>query len=197
MDNLGQGKNLKEGIIESISSEEKSIAGIIKYLDEHGNKVHRLVLTGYLSAMVDFGYLKEKNLKPSRIFTYETPAGQDLYRAVGGLSKTQDGESSGDTCLLLLYFLLGRPIFMREIERCGADLPKDYKQAVTSNRTKYIEMLQKKGIRIPVNNPMIEPKSTNITQLCQLLRQMIIDHFDTNQIVDEESVGRQKTLDQD
>ncbi len=195
--NLGQGKNLKDDIIDSLSVEEKSIAGIIKFLQEKGNKVHRLVLTGYLGAMVDFGYLREKNLKPSRIFSYDPPASQDVYRAIGNLARTIDEESSGDACLSILFFILGRPVFMREIERCNVDLPREYKQANSNNRTKYLEMLQKKGIRVPINNPMIEPKNPNSLQVYQFIRQFVIEQYDLKKLVDEENAGKQKTLDQE
>ncbi|MCL4315217.1 MAG: hypothetical protein M1454_05795 [Candidatus Thermoplasmatota archaeon] len=195
MDSIGQGKHLKDSIIEAVASEERSISGIQKFLEDNGNRVHRLVLTGYLSALVDVGILKEKDLKPSRIFFYEIPPGQDIYRVVGLITRGMTDDGIGDICLEVLHFLFGRPIFFRELERCGSEIPKNYKQVHTDERLRYIETLQKRGIKIPVNNPLIEPTNPNQKNILEWFRRYLIDQFDLKKAVEETSDRKQKTLD--
>lgn len=195
MDEVGQGKHLKDIIIEAVSSEERSISSIMKFLEDNGNKVHRLVLTGYLSALVDMGVLKEKDLKPSRIFFYEIPPGQDIYRIVGLIARSISEDATGDLCLDMLYFIFGRPIFLRELERCSSDIPRNYRQVHTDERLRYIEMLQKRGIKIPVNNPLIEPTNPNQRNILEWLRRYIIEQFDLKKVVEETPDRKQKTLD--
>ncbi|EQD57979.1 hypothetical protein B1A_11017, partial [mine drainage metagenome] len=59
-------QGIKEMIVKELQKSEKSISGLQKALMEQGYSFHRLVLTGYLRAMVDVGILSEKEIKPSR-----------------------------------------------------------------------------------------------------------------------------------
>ena len=98
-------------ILEEINGEEKSITGIQKSLEQKGINMHRLVLTGYLDAMVELGILREREIKPARIFSYYG-SDQDIYSVVGKTAKKIDSENSGLHSLIMLHYLFDRPIFL-------------------------------------------------------------------------------------
>ena len=78
-------------ILNEINGEEKSITGIHKSLEEKGINMHRLVLTGYLNAMVELGILREREIKPARIFSFAANSKHDIYSIVGSISRLVAG----------------------------------------------------------------------------------------------------------
>ena len=115
MNSLHTERLLKDDIISDLTTEEKSISGLQKSLEEKGRSLHRLVLTGYLKAMVDSGFLREKEIKPSRIYSINQNGSRDIYDLVG-LAVTRTGsEDSGSDALLVLNYLFNRPIFARRM----------------------------------------------------------------------------------
>lgn len=192
--NFDKEHTLKERIISDLTSEEKSISGLQKSLEDKGFNHHRLYLTGYLKALVDMGLLKEKEIKPARIYSPLYQESRDIYDYVGRTSRMYDEENSGDNVLKLLFALFSRPIFMREIERCNVDLPRSYRKVASQRRMEYIDKLQESGIKIPQNNMMVEPLSRDVSQVLPFLRELVVSVFDIKKftIPDE---GTQKTLD--
>ena len=127
-------------ILNEINGEEKSITGIQKSLEDKGINMHRLVLTGYLNAMVELGMLKEKAIKPARIFSYTGQNKHDIYSIVGSTMKKMDEQNSGYNSLLVLYYLFERPIFTRELEKCNVNIPaKDVRTINSQYRNEYIK----------------------------------------------------------
>lgn len=187
-------QNLKEKIISELMSEEKSISGLQKSLEDRGVSHHRLYLTGYLKALVDLGLLKEKEIKPARIYSPLYNESRDIYDYAGRISRLYDEDSSGDTVLIILYTLFSRPIFMREIERCNVDLPHNYRKVVSPRRMDYVKKLQESGIKIPQNNMMVEPLSRDYAQTSSFFRDILINVFDLKRLMLPEE-GTQKTLD--
>ena len=102
--------------------------------------MHRLVLTGYLNAMVELGMLKEKAIKPARIFSYTGQNKHDIYSIVGSTMKKMDEENAGYNSLLVLYYLFERPVFTRELEKCNVNIPaKDVRTINSQYRNEYIK----------------------------------------------------------
>lgn len=187
-------QTLKEKIISDLSEEEKSISGLQKSLESKGINHHRLYLTGYLKALVDIGVLKEKEIKPARIYSPLYRESRDIYDYAGRISRVYDEESSGDYVLMILHTLFSRPIFMREIERCNVDLPRSYRKVASQKRMEYIQKLGESGIKIPQNNMMIEPTHRETPQLFILMKDILTSIFDLKRYtIPEEST--QKTLD--
>jgi len=193
--NLKEEKTFKKQIIADLSREEKSISGLHKSLEEQGVVIHRLVLTGYLRALVDIGYLKEKEIKPARIYSVLYNNQQDVYEVVGTASRNYDEENAGDNTLRMLSFLFNRPIFLRELERCGVELPKNYKRVTPQKRMEYIEKLSEAGIKIPASNMMMEPVSSDTMVTIKILREIINLSMDLKRYVVSQQDYSQKTLD--
>ena len=91
-------------ILNEINGEEKSITGIQKSLEEKGINMHRLVLTGYLNAMVELGILREREIKPARIFSFVGQNKQDIYSIIGSNMKKFDESNAGYNSLLVLHY---------------------------------------------------------------------------------------------
>lgn len=195
MEGLKTSKTLKENIISELVEEEKSISGLQKSLELRGVNTHRLVLTGYLKALVDVGILREKEIKPSRIYSVQSVPGKDLYEIVGMASRRMSREEAGDHALELLYYLFNRPVFVREIERCDVDLPRNYKTVVPARRLEYISRLNEQGIKIPQNNMMMEPSSRDAQKLIIMLRDLIFVTLDLKRYIMPDQEGTQTTLD--
>lgn len=193
-EDFGKVGSLKEKILSVLSDEEKSISGLQKTLESKGINHHRLYLTGYLKALVDLGLLKEKEIKPSRIYSPLYKESKDIYDYTGRISRLYDEEAVGDNVLKILFTLFSRPIFVREIERCNVDLPRSYRKVANHRRMDYIKKLQEAGIKIPQNNMMIEPLSRDPSQIITFLRDLVVSAFDIKRFtIQEEST--QKTLD--
>ena len=195
MNDLKTPKTLKEDIISELVEEEKSISGLQKSLETRGINTHRLVLTGYLKAMVDVGILREKEIKPSRIYSIQSIPGRDIYELVGIAARKMTDESTGDYALELLYYIFNRPIFVREIERCNVDLPRQYKTVVPQRRLEYIAKLNELGIKIPQNNIMMEPQSRDSQKLIMMLKDLVSITLDVKRYIMPDQEGTQTTLD--
>ncbi len=195
MNDLKTPKTLKEDIISELVEEEKSISGLQKSLETRGINTHRLVLTGYLKAMVDVGILREKEIKPSRIYSIQSIPGRDIYELVGLAARKMTDESTGDYALELLYYIFNRPIFVREIERCNVDLPRQYKTVVPQRRLEYIAKLNEQGIKIPQNNIMMEPQSRDSQKLLMMLKDLVSITLDVKRYIMPDQEGTQTTLD--
>ena len=193
--NFARDGSLKEKIIADLTAEEKSISGLQKSLETKGVNLHRLVLTGYLRALVDMGILKEKEIKPARIYSLQTQQGKDIYGIVGSVSRNVDEENAGDNALCLLSLLFSRPIFVRELERCNVELPRNYRKVAPLKRQEYIKKREESGIKIPQNNMMMEPIGKESSSLIRNMKDVISTTYDLKRYVLKESDATQSTLD--
>lgn len=157
--------------------------------------MHRLMLTGYLKALADMGILKERDIKPSKIYSIDMSSRRDIYGLVGNVARGSGEELMADHALLLLSTVFERPVFLKEIERCNVGLPRNYKKVVPPRRKEYIEHLGRIGLSIPESNFMMESQ-TRDTHLVNLLMKMLISYgFDIKEEYMGKNDGVQKTLD--
>lgn len=157
--------------------------------------MHRLTLTGYLNAMTDVGILKERDIKPSKIYSIDLSSGRDIYAVVGSVVKAYGEDNMPDYALLLLFNLFGRPVFLKEMERCNVGLPRNYKKVVPPRRKEYIDQLSSVGLSIPQSNSMMEPTMKDSGLVNHLLRLVISQGFDIRGEFLGKNDGVQKTLD--
>jgi hypothetical protein len=181
-------------ILNEINGEEKSITGIQKSLEDKGINMHRLVLTGYLNAMVELGMLKEKAIKPARIFSYTGQNKHDIYSIVGSTMKKMDEENAGYNSLLVLYYLFERPVFTRELEKCNVNIPaKDVRTINSQYRNEYIKKLGELNIKIPQSSVLLEPVDFDKTGVTKLLNYILSNEYDLKKYMIVNT--NQKTLD--
>lgn len=181
-------------ILNEINGEEKSITGIQKSLEEKGINMHRLVLTGYLNAMVELGILREREIKPARIFSFVGQNKQDIYSIIGSNMKKFDEGNAGYNSLLVLHYLFERPIFIRELEKCNVVIPsKSIKYVESRYRADYIKKLGEANIKIAPSSALIEPVDADKISITKLLNYILYNEYDIKKYTVVNT--SQKTLD--
>src|SRR5512136_510305 len=76
-------KDLKELVLEVLKKDQMSISGVCRELNSKGVKLHRLELSGYLKALADMNVLKEKDIRPSKVFSPSASRDLNLYELIG------------------------------------------------------------------------------------------------------------------
>ena len=180
-------------IMEVLKDDELSISGIKDKLESRNLKVHRLTLSGYLSSMVDMGLLKFKDIRPAKVYSIDDKKVVSIYSLIGKAVRLRYPERSGDMSLLLLFNLFNRPVFIREIELCDADLPRAYRQSFSKRKELYVQKLGLLGINITENERLIEPSFDDKNAVLSLMRDLILVSNDI-QHIEEISETEQKTL---
>ncbi len=186
---------LKDVIIELLGKEGMSINGLSKVLEKKGIKVHRLFLTGYLVAMKDFGILKEREIKPAKVFSVQPVTKKDIYQIIGEKSRRIDEDEASDICLYSLYRMFNRPIFLRELNRAGVGSPRYGKKIVGEERKKALELLANAGITVPRNNSAYIPAKEYEDEFNQIIIELLIEEYSIKNLVSK-SV-QQKRIDEE
>ncbi|NPA76027.1 MAG: hypothetical protein GXO25_08120 [Euryarchaeota archaeon] len=148
---------LRDVITEILSKKGMSINGLFKELERKGIKIHRLTLTGYLIALRDMGVLKEQDIKPAKVFSIAPSKKRDFYQIIGEKARNISEENASDICLYVLFRIMNRPIFLRELNRAGVGMPRNYRKVVGDERKKALEIVAGAGITVPRNNSAFVP----------------------------------------
>lgn len=160
-----RGMLLKDRITDILRGDGKSISEIYKEINmEEESKIHRLSLTGYLWAMADFNILKEKYLKPSKIYYLVKKDEASIYQLLMDKMVDEPEDKRGDEILYLLYVLLERPVFETELERAGVTGKLRGKRLDRKERKKLLSRVEVKGMRIPSDSDAYVP-TTNFPNL--------------------------------
>ena len=153
---------LKDRIRTILREEESgSISGIQKRLAKHGENLHRLIVTGYLRAMHDFGVLEERDLPPSKVYSLKAGAQQqDVYDTAGRLvaARNLPRGPEAQTLVVVLHRLFHRPIFKQEVLRANIEpLGLADWEVETKDRQSARHLLVQAGFELPHNNPAYAP----------------------------------------
>jgi hypothetical protein len=172
-------KALKDNIFDILKNDGKSISALSRELEERGIVLHRLILTGYLRALTDYNYLREREIPPAKVYVPVKGKEKDIYDYVGETSRRLC--SGVDADLLVLFTLeriFHRPIFFDELRRAGVRDPPPAKQAEPEERQEVRRFLQKGGVKIldgslayVHEDPALEGKFNELVliMLCDLL----------------------------
>jgi hypothetical protein len=172
-------KNLGEIILDMLKTDPMSISGITRDLKGQGHNFHKLVVTGYLKAYTDLGYLRERDLPPSKIYYKSVPHKKDIYEYLGEKASELD-LSKRNQVLVVIYILtklFNRPIFRQELIRCGfsGDI-----EAPTADQEKAIEarkLLMRTGTKVPKNEPAFESKLAYETEFQDIILDIFREQF--------------------
>ncbi len=176
-------KPLKDEILDVLGKEGMSINALSKTLVERGIKVHRLYLTGYLVALKDMGILKEREIKPAKVFSVQKVKKKDIYQVIGEKARTINEDEAADLCLYVLHRIFNRPIFMRELHRAGVGAPKYGKKVVGEQRKKALEILSDAGITVPKNNSAFVPVRDYEADFNQIVVDLISEFYGIKNMV--------------
>ncbi|MCL5874562.1 MAG: hypothetical protein M1161_04395 [Candidatus Thermoplasmatota archaeon] len=144
-----RGMLLKDRIVDILRGDGKSISEIYKEINmEDETKIHRLALTGYLWAMADFNVLKEKYVKPSKLYFLLKKDETSIYELIGEQTANEPQDKRGEEILYILYTLLDRPVFEVELERAGITGTIRGKRLDKRERKKLVGKVDMKGLKI-------------------------------------------------
>lgn len=183
---------LKDRITEILRGDGKSISEIFKEISiEDETKIHRLFLTGYLCAMADYNILKEKYVKPSKLYFLIRKDETSIYKAVGERVANDHEDKRAEEALYILFTLLDRPIFETELEKAGISGNIKGKRLDRKERKKLQNRISGKGMRIPTDADAYIPTSNYPALAIRVLGDIISEKFELKR----EKDGIQKKLD--
>ncbi len=189
-----RGMLLKDRIIDILRADGKSISEIYKEINmEDETKIHRLALTGYLWAMADFNVLKEKYVKPSKLYFLLKKDETSIYEMIGEQTANEPPDKRGEEVLYILYTLFDRPIFEAELERAGVTGNVKGKRLDKRERKKLMGKVDLKGLKIPSDSDAYVPlPSASYPALAlRVLGNIISEKYDVKRV----KKGIQKELD--
>jgi len=177
--------SLKDIIIDILRKSEDSISGLSRRLNKNGYKLHRLMLAGYLKALVDTGYLKEHEIKPSKVYSIRSPREKkNIYEIIGEEVKniTDLPNEQAKICIYTLQRLFHRPIFLEEIKKCKIEINEkiDAEKVEGEERGQARKLLSKTLLKLPFNDPayIIKGKIDEYEKLrVDILQNIIISEF--------------------
>jgi hypothetical protein len=103
-----------------LKDKQMSISSISRELKTKGYDIHRLIITGYLRALNDTGYLEEEDIPPSKVFKYNHKRQEkDIYKLLESHIKDMDSEYKFPVTVYILTALFNRPCFRYELNLAG------------------------------------------------------------------------------
>jgi len=172
-------KDMKELILDILKKDQMSISGVCRELASKGVKLHRLELTGYLKALADMSVLKEKDIKPAKVFTASSTRERNLYELVGescnSLAKTPDERAT--LAAYSLQKLFKRAVFDMEVRRCGVEGAVEGRKATSEERAEAKSILTRMGYKVPNSDvPTVVEKDME-RQFVQVLADVVVERF--------------------
>ena len=145
------------------------------------------MVTGYLRALNDFGYVKERDLPPSKIYFKSVPHKKDIYESVAERVSGLD-LSRRNQILVAIYILarlFHRPVFRHELMRCG--FTDDFEAPITDpeKTAEARKLLAKVGIKIPKNEPAYETNLNYEIEFQQIILDILIEQFGVKKLISE------------
>jgi DNA-binding HxlR family transcriptional regulator len=189
-------KNLTEIILDLVKTDPKSISGITRDINSGGYKYHKLVITGYLKALEDMGYVRERDLPPSKVYYKSTPHKKDIYESIG--EKVQEMDLTKKEQVLISIYIMNRlfhrPIFKHELTRCGLTGDIEATMVDSDEASEARKILLKVGFKLPRNEPAYIAKYDLEDKFQQIMLEILIEQFGIRKLIFE---GTQSKLETD
>lgn len=143
-------------LLEILAQKQMSISGIARELKKTGFDQHRLILTGYLRALHDMGFIEESNIPPSKVYIFKGKTKRDIYTIIKEHLKNVDPSERPDIAVYILSSLFRRPCFKYELELLGIDVQrtKSIRESKDSRLKEHRASLTR--IKIPQEDPAFE-----------------------------------------
>ncbi len=107
-----------------MANKQMSISSIARELKKNGYDQHRLILTGYLRALHETGYMEEIDIPPSKVYVLKPGMKRDVYSIVKEHLKDIDLSERLGIAVFILTSLFHRPSFKYELELLGIEARK-------------------------------------------------------------------------
>jgi hypothetical protein len=180
-------KDFNRILMECLGRDGLSISALAKALESRSFKHHRLLLTGYLRALTDMGYLKEREIPPSKIYQVSRTLPDSIYEMVGkACRKTTDDPD--ELVLFTLFKILKRPVFESELRAAGVTRPIGEK-ASEQDTAEYKKILRRAGNTVASQNA-VSPLTDMSEKLQEVLITMMMDSTDSRHLIAETKQSR-------
>ncbi len=143
-------------LTEMLAQKQMSISSIARELKKSGYDHHRLIITGYLRALHDMGYLEEIDIPPSKVYILKLSMKRDIYNIVKEHLKDIDPSERLELAVFILSSLLHRPCFKYELWLLGieAQKTKNIRESKDARLKEHRSAVTR--IRIPQDDPAYE-----------------------------------------
>ncbi len=143
-------------ITEMLAHQQMSISRIARELKKSGYDQHRLILTGYLRALYDTGFLEEIDIPPSKVYTLKAGLKKDIYGIIKEHLQDIDASERLEVAVYILTSLFHRPCFRYELGLLGieAQRTKNVKESRDSRLKEHRAAVTR--IKIPQDDPAFE-----------------------------------------
>lgn len=180
-------QELRDIVLAILEEDPRSISALWRDLSKRGIKLHRLELTGYLKALADLGLLREKDIKPAKVFAPAAGRDQTLYELLASKLRERPG-SDEDRITLAVYTLqqlFRRPVFALEYARCKLPGVPRGRKATNEERAEARSLLQKQGYKVPTSDVPIIVTEKLQEDYRTLLVDLIVAKFGLRSLVKE------------
>ena len=180
-------KDMKDLVLEILKKDQMSISGVWRELTSKGVKLHRLELTGYLKALADLNVLKEKDIKPAKVFSVSASRDKSLHELIGEscavLRKTPDERAT--LAAYCLQKLFKRAVFDLEVRRCGIEGTVDGRKATSEERSEAKSVLTRMGYKVPNSDvPTVVEKNLD-REFLLVLAEVVVERFNARSYLKE------------
>jgi DNA-binding transcriptional ArsR family regulator len=188
-------KELRVLILQNLPEDGMSISALSRLLNEKGIKLHRLELSGYLKALSDVGVLRERDIKPSKVFSPSQLKKKDVYTCLGDLVKKEedDEDKQASIALFILGKLFKRAIFDKELRMCGLRGTPASKRATDKERADAAAVMVKAGIKVGASDAAFVSTGNYPQASNKVIPDLLIDLAGLRAFVAE---TKQKTLEE-
>jgi len=165
-----------------LKEQQLSISAISRELKKKGYDIHRLIITGYLRALYDTGYLEETEIPPSKVYIYNHKKQQrDIYLILEERLKDVDSAYRFPVAVYILTSLFNRPCFRYELNLIGV-VPRS-SHYVKESKGELIKKFREDITRfeIPANDKAYEINSNDVNVIstgCNVIFGIIKDTID-------------------
>ncbi|MCL7413839.1 MAG: hypothetical protein M8353_09525 [ANME-2 cluster archaeon] len=155
-------------VLHMLRDRQLSISGVSRELKTSGYDQHRLIITGYLRALYDAGYLDELDIPPSKVYTYNHRRQEkDIYLMLADRLKDVDSDLRFPVAVHILTTLFNRPCFRYELNLLEIT-PKDSPYVRESNDGRLREYREDiTRFDIPPSDKAYEMKGAGVNIIAQ------------------------------
>ncbi|KPQ42851.1 MAG: hypothetical protein MPEBLZ_02595 [Candidatus Methanoperedens nitroreducens] len=157
-----------------MANKQMSISSIARELKKNGYDQHRLILTGYLRALHETGYMEEIDIPPSKVYVLKSGMKRDVYSIVKEHLKDIDISERLGIAVFILTSLFHRPSFKYELELLGIEARKTETIKESKDALLNEHRVAVTRIKIPVDDPAFEMNG-DTTEIQLLGNKVLID----------------------
>jgi hypothetical protein len=157
-----------------MANKQMSISSIARELKKNGYDQHRLILTGYLRALHETGYMEEIDIPPSKVYVLK-PMKRDVYSIVKEHLKDIDLSERLGIAVFILASLFHRPSFKYELELLGIEARKTEIVKESKDARLNEHRIAVTRIKIPVDDPAFELNGDDTSEIQLRGNKVLID----------------------